>query len=71
MFWTFLLIFALGVILVKLGSYSVWVVVLTIGLKSALLALLLVVIYFFVNRFKNNSWFNRSRIIRGKVIKDG
>jgi len=62
MFWTFLLIFALGVMLVQLGSYSVWMVVLTVGLKSALLALLLVAIYFLAQRFKTDFRLKRPRI---------
>jgi len=36
MFWTFILIAALGLVFVKLGAYSVWVTILTSGLKLAL-----------------------------------
>jgi len=35
MFWIFLIVFALGVILVKLGNYSVWMIVFSAGLKLA------------------------------------
>ncbi len=71
MFWFFLLIFALGVILVQLGSYSVWVMVLSLGLKLSLLALAIVAIVYFAKLFINGSLFSRSKVIRGKVIKDG
>jgi len=37
MFWGFILIISLGLILVKLGTYSVWVTVLGLGLKLAIL----------------------------------
>lgn len=36
MFWTFILIAALGLVFVKLGAYSVWVTILASGLKLAL-----------------------------------
>ena len=36
MFWGFLILSALGLTFVKLGSYSVWVVVFSTALKMAL-----------------------------------
>jgi len=35
MLWIFLIVSALGLILVKLGSYSVWMVIFSSGLKLA------------------------------------
>lgn len=39
MFWAFVLIAALAVVFVQLGAYSVWIAVLSIALKVALVAL--------------------------------
>jgi len=39
MFWVFLILSALGLTLVKLGSYSVWVVVFSTALKIALIVI--------------------------------
>lgn len=40
MFWTFVLIAALGLVFVKLGAYSVWVSILASGLKLALFVII-------------------------------
>ncbi len=39
MFWGFLILSALGLTFVKLGSYSVWMVVFSTGLKMALIVI--------------------------------
>jgi len=39
MFWGFLILSALGLTFVKLGSYSVWMVVFATGLKMALIVI--------------------------------
>lgn len=39
MFWVFILVAALGLGLIKLGTYSVWVTVLYGGLQLALLVI--------------------------------
>jgi len=39
MFWGFLILSALGLTFVKLGSYSVWVVVFSTALKMALVVI--------------------------------
>ena len=39
MFWVFILVAALGLVLIKLGTYSVWVTVLYGGLQLALLVI--------------------------------
>jgi membrane protein implicated in regulation of membrane protease activity len=39
MFWGFILIAALGIMLIRLGMYSVWVGVLSGGLQLALLVI--------------------------------
>lgn len=39
MFWVFLILSALGLTFVKLGSYSVWVVVFSTVLKIALIVI--------------------------------
>jgi len=39
MFWGFLILSALGLTFVKLGSYSVWMVVFITGLKMALIVI--------------------------------
>jgi len=43
MFWGFLLLSALGLTFVKLGSYSVWVVVFSTALKMALVVIAVLV----------------------------
>jgi len=43
MFWVFLLLSALGLTFVKLGSYSVWVVVFSTMLKMALVVIAVLV----------------------------
>jgi len=50
MFWGFLIISALGFILVKLGSYSVWMVVFSTGLKMALIVIAALVALLIWNR---------------------
>jgi hypothetical protein len=41
MFWTFLLFAVLALVFVKLGAYSVWVGILSIGIKAALVIICL------------------------------
>ncbi len=43
MFWGFLILSALGLTFVKLGSYSVWVVVFSTALKMALVVISILV----------------------------
>jgi len=54
MFWGFLLVSTLGFILVKLGSYSVWMVVLSGGLKIAVAVIVLLAALLIWNRFIKN-----------------
>ena len=75
MIFGFILVVALGVILVQLGSYSVWVTVLTIALKSVLLVLAVIAALFIGKRAftylkKSNFTFNRPKFIPGKVIRE-
>lgn len=46
MFWLSTLVVSLAVVLVKLGAYSVWVGILSAGLKFALMALATLAILF-------------------------
>ncbi len=53
MFWLFLFFFALAVILFKLGSYSVWITVLSVILKIiAVLVSGWVIVYLIKQRIK-------------------
>lgn len=71
MIWAFLLISALGVVLVQLGSYSVWVAVLSFGLKATLMILVIMAIAYFAKPLIDRYWIKRPKIIRGKILKDG
>ena len=39
MFWALILVVALAIVFVKLGAYSVWMTILVVGLKVAMLAI--------------------------------
>ncbi len=51
MFWGFLILVALGLMFVKLGSYSVWIAVFATGLKMALIVIAVVAVLLIWNRF--------------------
>ena len=51
MIWAFLLVMALGLVVFRLGSYSVWVAVLTIALKLTLLVVILGIVVLVWRRF--------------------
>ncbi len=44
MFWAFILVAAFAIVLIKLGMFSVWVNVLSVGLQLALLVIALLAI---------------------------
>lgn len=51
MFWLSLIVLSLAVVLVKLGAYSVWVSILTGGLKVALLVITILVVALIWKKF--------------------
>jgi len=51
MFWGFIIISALGFILVKLGSYSVWMIVLSGALKLSAVVIAVLIALIIWNKF--------------------
>jgi len=51
MFLGFILVVVLGFILAKLGAYSVWMTVLSVGVKVLAAVLVLPVVFIFLDKF--------------------
>lgn len=53
MIWTFLLVMTLGLVVFRLGTYSVWVAVLTTALKFTLFVVILGIIVLAWRRYRS------------------
>jgi len=45
MFWTFIIFAVLALVFVKLGAYSVWMAIFSVGLKFAVLVIICLVFW--------------------------